>query len=42
MAPESEELLIKTEGFLCMSDTEIEDGTEVPFNDGEAGDDEGF
>ena len=41
VAPEMEELLIETEGFLAASG-DIDDGDPVPTNDGEAGDDDGF
>ena len=32
---------LKIEGFLCASQ-DFEDGDPVPFNKGDAGDDEGF
>ena len=41
VAPEMEELLIETEGFLAASG-DIDDGDPVPINEGEAGDDDGF
>ena len=39
--PSMELLDMELERFLCASH-DCEDGDEVPFNEGEAGDDEGF
>ena len=41
MTPEMEILNLKLEGFLCASH-DFEDGDQIPFNQGDAGDDEGF
>jgi len=43
VAPEMEELLIETEGFLAASAGDgLDDGDPVPTNPGDAGDDDGF
>jgi hypothetical protein len=42
MAPESEELMLMTEGFLAASN-DIDDGDPVPMDGGgDGGDDDGF
>ncbi len=42
-APETEELIMETEGFLAASDGDaIDDGQPVVVNPGTAGDDDGF
>jgi hypothetical protein len=41
IAPRMEVLSMESEGFLCASH-DFEDGDLAPFNDGDAGDDEGF
>jgi hypothetical protein len=41
MAPESEELLIETEGFLAAS-TDLDEGDPIPMGGGDNNEDDGF